>query len=108
MARFAIHTAVGRGVPTAFPFGTLAVNVIGCFAIGYLATALSATLPVREELRLALLVGVLGGFTTFSTFGWETLRLLQTGSWALALVNVVASSTLALLAVWAGHRLATG
>lgn len=105
LLRYLVHTGMGRAFPGAFPLGTLLVNGLGCFAIGFLVAYLTGT-TWREEYRVALLVGVLGGFTTFSTFAAETLGLLQEGAWPLALANVVASSAIALLAVWAGYRLA--
>lgn len=108
LARYLIHDGVGRVVGAPFPFGTLLVNVLGCFAIGYFATVFSDALPLREEYRYAVLVGVLGGFTTFSTFAAETLMLFQAGHWALASLNVVTSSGFALGAAWIGHRLAVG
>ncbi len=89
-----------------FPIGTLAVNIIGCLLIGFLASALAGPLLVRQEYRVALLVGLLGGFTTFSSFGWETLQLLGDGQLTLAAVNIFASNSLGLLAVWAGARAA--
>ncbi len=87
-----------------FPVGTLAVNIIGCLLIGFLASALAGPLMVRQEYRVGLLVGLLGGFTTFSSFGFETLELLGEGQWTLAAVNILASNSLGLLAVWAGSR----
>lgn len=108
LARYLVHDGVGRWLSVPFPIGTLLVNVLGCFAIGYLATVFSDAFPLREEYRFAILVGVLGGFTTFSTFAVETLMLLQAGAWALASLNVVLSSGLALAAAWVGHRLAVG
>jgi len=89
-----------------FPLGTLLVNLVGCLAIGSLATVLSGPLLVREEYRLAILVGLLGGFTTFSTFGYETLVLLEGREWAQALLNLLLSNGLGLLAVLVGARLA--
>src|SRR5688572_32906789 len=62
-----------------FAYGTLAVNLVGCFAIGLLSGWFADRWPVREEYRLALIVGVLGGFTTFSSFGWETAAMLREG-----------------------------
>jgi len=108
LARYGVHTTVGRIAPSSFPVGTLLVNVVGCFAIGYLATVFTGSFPLREEYRFAVLVGLLGGFTTFSTFGLETVSLLESGAWAQATANVVLSSGLAILAVWVGHRLAGG
>jgi CrcB protein len=89
-----------------FPLGTLVVNVLGCLAIGSLATILSGPLLVREEYRLAILVGLLGGFTTFSTFGYETTLLLGDREWAQALLNLLLANGLGLLAVLVGTRLA--
>ncbi len=108
LARYGVHTAVGRVSNTSFPVGTLLINVLGCFAIGYLATFFAGSFPLREEYRFAVLVGLLGGFTTFSTFGLETAALLEAGAWTQATANVVLSSSLAILAVWLGHRLAGG
>lgn len=90
-----------------FPLGTLVVNVSGCFAIGVLATALTGPLMAREEVRLALLVGVLGGYTTFSSFGRETMALVHDGQWLFAGLNVLASNALGLAGVFAGDRMAT-
>lgn len=89
-----------------FPLGTLLVNVNGCLLIGLVSGALSGPLLVREEWRLAILVGFLGGFTTFSTYGYETFSLLQDGQWRDATVNVLASNGLGLAALWLGHRVA--
>lgn len=103
------YLAAGWGqrlVGGTFPFGTLLVNVGGCLLIGYLATLFAGPALVREEYRLALLVGFLGGFTTFSTFGLETHGLLTDGDWSLAVANLLASNALGLFAVWIGHRLA--
>jgi len=89
-----------------FPVGTLLVNVSGCLLIGFVGTYFSGPLLVREEVRLAVLVGFLGGFTTFSTFGWETFALLADREWWGAACNVLLSNALGLLALWAGIRLA--
>jgi len=89
-----------------FPLGTLVVNVAGCLVIGWLGTLLTGPVLVREEVRMALLVGVLGGFTTFSTFGFETGSLLSDGEWAQALLNVALSNGLGLAALFLGFRLA--
>jgi fluoride exporter len=89
-----------------FPIGTLTVNIIGCAAIGFLAPLLTGPVLVRDEYRLALLVGLLGGFTTFSTYGWETLNLANDGQRWLALLNVLASNAVGLAAAWAAARLA--
>lgn len=89
-----------------FPIGTLTVNVLGCFGIGFLTAAFSGRWLLREEYRVALVIGVFGGFTTFSAFGLETFAFLNDGQYARAGVNVGLSVALGLLAVWAGYRLA--
>ncbi|HJM89937.1 MAG TPA: fluoride efflux transporter CrcB [Dehalococcoidia bacterium] len=90
----------------AFPVGTLAVNVSGAFIAGLLATLLLERSAVSAEVRTAILVGVLGGYTTFSTFSVETLTLTNDGQWGLATLNVAASVAAALFAVWAGQSVA--
>jgi fluoride exporter len=95
----------------AFPWGTLTVNVLGCASIGLLGAlfATSHTLdatPPREEHRLLLVVGLLGGFTTFSAFGLDTLHLLRDGRLAAALVNVLITNLACIAAVWAMYLLA--
>jgi len=89
-----------------FPVGTLLVNVAGCFLVGALTGLFSGPALVSEPVRLMLLVGFLGGFTTFSTFGFETMQLFMDGQKWLAITNVVASNGLGLAAVWLGYRLA--
>ena len=84
-----------------FPWGTLAVNVLGCFAIGWLATAAERSV-LAPELRIALLVGLLGGFTTFSTFGLETWRLLEDAELGRALANGLGSVVACVIAVVLG------
>jgi len=104
--RVLLSGVVQRASDELFPLGTLAVNVIGCLAIGFLAEVFSGPTFVRDEWRFFLLIGLLGGFTTFSTFGYETVSLLDGGQWARAGVNLLLSNGLGLLAVWAGFRLA--
>jgi CrcB protein len=106
MLRYALSGWVQDRAGDAFPWGTLAVNVVGCFAIGVLATALEERSVLAPELRIALLVGLLGGFTTFSTFGLETWRLLIGGELGPALANALLSVLLCLLAVALGGILA--
>jgi CrcB protein len=89
-----------------FPLGTVLVNVTGCLAIGFFAAVFAGPLLVREEYRLAILVGLLGGFTTFSTFSYETLALIEDREWAPAALNVVLSNGLGLLAALVGSRVA--
>ncbi|HEU4365132.1 MAG TPA: fluoride efflux transporter CrcB [Candidatus Krumholzibacteria bacterium] len=86
-----------------FPYGTLVVNIAGCLLIGALSYLADARGLLQAEVRLFLFVGVLGGFTTFSTFGLETLNLLRDGELLVAILNVSANVVLCLAAVWAGR-----
>jgi CrcB protein len=99
------RAARAHGWIALFPFGTLAVNLVGCFAIGALATLFQERLMVAPELRSFLLLGVLGGFTTFSAFGFETVALARDGNFALVAANVSASVVLGLVGVWLGVAL---
>jgi CrcB protein len=92
-----------------FPIGTLVVNVTGCFVIGAFAalTAPGGFLPAPLLVRQVVMIGVLGGYTTFSAFGLQTLDLIHAGAGLRAALNAALSLTLCLAAVWLGHRLAT-
>lgn len=89
-----------------FPYANLIINVSGSFLIGVLAELFETRLLVSPAIRVALLTGVLGGYTTFSSFAFETLSLLRDGQFGLAALNVSASVALGLGAVWLGMRLA--
>ena len=89
-----------------FPWANLLVNVSGSFAIGVLAQLFDARLLVSPTARAALLTGVLGGYTTFSSFAYETFALLRNGEHVLALLNAGGNLVLGLVAVWAGIRMA--
>ena len=104
--RYALGGWVQRLGQGTFPVGTLAVNVSGCLLIGFLTALLSGPVLIRDEYRLALLIGVLGGYTTFSTFGWETFSLVNEGQIGQAVVNAAASVGAGVAAVWIGYRLA--
>lgn len=103
VARFASAAAISRFSGGAFPWGTLTVNVAGCLLIGLLAGGLEARQLMATQARLLLIVGLLGGFTTFSAFGLETLELLREARWGAAGSYVAASLLLGVFAVWAGH-----
>ncbi len=102
VARFWVSGAAYGWLGRGFPFGTLAVNLAGSLAMGFLAVVLSERLAWPPEARAAVLVGFLGAFTTFSTFSLETLELLESGAWPRAVVNVVVSVGGCLVAAWAG------
>ena len=89
-----------------FPYGTLVVNVLGCLIIGFLSELAEAHGMFTPETRALVLIGMLGGFTTFSTFGNESMNLLRDGESALALINIGASILFGLAAVWLGRTAA--
>lgn len=88
-----------------FPFGTLAVNVIGCFIIGFLAQLAETRGVFTSESRLFVFVGILGGFTTFSSFGNETLNLARDSQMMNAFANIGANLLVGLFAVWLGRTI---
>lgn len=89
-----------------FPYGTLAVNLIGCFVIGFLSQLAETRGAFTSESRAFVFIGILGGFTTFSSFGNDTLNLLRDGETLNALANVGANVILGLLLVWLGRTIA--
>jgi fluoride exporter len=109
MGRYWCSGLVARSFGQVFPWGTIAVNVIGSLVIGFLATSLSGDgrFLVAPDARAFLMIGVCGGYTTFSSFSLETLSLLRDGEWSWAAANVVMSVFLCLVAVWLGHVGAT-
>ena len=90
------------------PWGTILINVLGSFVIGYFGTLTLQTgrYPASDNMRLFVMVGLCGGFTTFSSFSLQTFDLMRSGAWAKALANVVVSVVLCVAAVGAGHMLA--
>lgn len=94
-----------RATAMSFPLGTLLVNATGCFLIGYLNAALLGRWSVPEPWRAAVFAGLLGGFTTFSAFGWDTAAHLHQGRWTTAAANVVLTNGLCLALVISGYRL---
>ncbi len=104
--RYFLSLRIQEAANGSFPIQTLAVNLTGCFAIGVLATLAEERDFLNREARLFLLVGLLGSYTTFSTFGWETISLLRSEQVLQAVEYVALSSIGGLLAVWAGLSLA--
>lgn len=103
--RYQVAGAVQRWNGSDWPLGTLAVNLLGSLLIGGLAHLVLSRGLLSAEARLFMMVGILGGFTTFSAFSLETLRLLQQGAWEYALANMALSLTGGLAAAWAGFAL---
>jgi CrcB protein len=106
LLRYLIAGWMQRGFGSSFPVGTFTVNVVGCVIIGFAATLFTGPVLLRDDYRFALLVGVLGGFTTFSSYSWETISLANDGQWAVALANVLFSNGCGLTAAWLGARTA--
>jgi len=107
--RMAISVGMAARFGETFPIGTLVVNVTGCFLIGLFAafTSPEGAYPVSNLMRQFVMIGIMGGYTTFSSFGLQTLYLLQRGDWLRAGLNSGLSLFLCLIAVWLGHLCAT-
>jgi len=109
VARYWCSGIIANLVGETFPWGTLIVNVMGSFLIGLIATVsgTDGRFIISAEARQFLMVGILGGFTTFSSFSLQTLTLARDGQWLLVGANVVGSVVSCWIMVWAGHMLAT-
>src|SRR6218665_55701 len=112
VARYSASLGVNRWVQTAsptatpFPWGTLFVNVVGSFLIGLIMVWVMKGGELRENYRLLLVTGIMGGFTTFSSFSWETWKLIEDGGLPLAAANIFMSVGICLIATLAGVMLA--
>lgn len=108
MARFFFSGLMARLIGETFPWGTLFVNVVGSLLIGFFATltAPDGRLFVDQTMRQFVMLGLMGGFTTFSSFSLQTLNLMNDGEWLYAGFNIGISVVLCLVAVWIGHILA--
>ena len=106
MLRFAVSGFVLRNFPfSGFPYGTLAVNIAGCMGIGLLSGLAESRQIISPETRLFLVIGLLGGFTTFSTFAYEGFEMLRDGELPKMIANVAAQVIVGCCAVWVGHAL---
>jgi CrcB protein len=102
LGRYVVGTAIMSRVGGRFPLGTVFINITGSFLIGFIMTMLTERLNPSPNWRLLLVVGFLGGYTTFSSFEWETLSLVRDGARWLGLLNVAGSVVLGYIAVWLG------
>lgn len=106
LARYLVGTAIMSRMGSRFPFGTAFINITGSFLIGFIMTILTERFQPHPYWRLVLVVGFLGGYTTFSSFEWETLGLVRDGSHFFAVLYVVGSVLLGYIAVWLGAAIA--
>ena len=108
LARYGLSGLVHRQMPgTTFPFGTLTVNILGCLVIGILAGLAESRQLFGPEFRMFALIGILGGFTTFSTFGYETIAMIRDKEYLWAAANVGTHVVLGLAMVWLGYAITT-
>ena len=105
LARYGLQGLVQVRVGSTFPWGTLFINLTGCFFLGLIGQMMLNRMMVSSELRVAIAVGFFGGYTTFSSFGWEAAKMLESGEWLRSMTYVAASVVLGLLLSVAGIRL---
>ncbi|HKW57333.1 MAG TPA: fluoride efflux transporter CrcB [Candidatus Acidoferrum sp.] len=106
LARYGLQGLVQIRVPSVFPYGTLLINLSGCFFLGLIGQFALNRMVISPDWRVAITVGFFGGYTTFSSFGWETAKMLEDGEWLRATAYVGASVIFGLLLSVAGIRLA--
>jgi CrcB protein len=105
IARYWLSGWTARRFGETFPVGTLVVNLLGCFLAGLLSYLMFERFLVSQTTRTVLLIGLLGGFTTFSSFGLQSFNMLRDGEVGLALLNIVLSNAVGLFMVWLGYSL---
>jgi len=105
LLRYWLSGYVARQYGETFPWGTMAVNLIGCLVTGVVFYVTEERFLVNPTVRTVILIGLLGGFTTFSSYGLQTFTLLRDGEYGLASLNVIASNILGLFMVWLGYVL---
>ena len=105
VGRYSLSGMVANWIGATFPWGTLIVNVTGCFVIGVFNTLTGpdGVFLVPGNLRVFVMVGMCGGYTTFSSFSLETLNLVRNGEWFASGAYILASTVLCLIGVWLGH-----
>jgi CrcB protein len=106
LARYGLQGVVQVRTVGTFPYGTLLINLTGCFLLGLIGQFTLNRMVISPDWRVAITIGFFGGYTTFSTFGWETAKMLEDGEWLPATTYVAASVVAGLLLSVAGIRLA--
>ena len=106
LARYALQGIVQIRMASTFPYGTLVINLTGCFLLGLIGQLTLNRVLVPPEWRMAIAVGFFGGYTTFSSFGWETAKMFEAGEWLRGSTYILASVVFGLLLSVAGIRLA--
>ena len=102
LARYGLQGIIQYRTGPAFPTGTLAVNLSGCLLLGFLGQLTLNRMVVSPEMRVAMTIGFFGGYTTFSSFGWETIKMFEDGEWVWGGVYVLASVVIGLIFTWLG------
>ncbi len=102
LSRYALGGVVQRVTGASFPYGTLVINIIGCLVIGYIMQLALNTNIISANLRVIITIGFLGAFTTFSTFSYETVKLLEDGAFIFAILNIASNVGICLLATFFG------
>src|SRR4051812_16061749 len=106
LARYGLSDVIGKRFGLSFPVGTVVVNIVGCFLAGFLFHVLQERQVLNDVAQAALMIGFLGGFTTFSALALQSFVLLRGGSTALALLNLLLSNVVGILMVWVGYTAA--
>jgi len=106
LARYGLQGLVQTRMGTTFPYGTLLINLSGCLLLGFIGQLTLNRILISSDMRISIAVGLFGGYTTFSSFGWETAKMLEDGEWLRATTYVGASVIAGLLLSVAGIRLA--
>jgi CrcB protein len=104
LARYGLDGWIQNRTGPGFPWGILTINVLGCFVLGLIGQYGLNHLSMPPDLRIGLTTGLMGGFTTFSTFGWDTVRMMESGEWSRAFIYIGASVVGGLVAMVFGLR----
>jgi CrcB protein len=106
--RYLAAIAAARWFGADFPYGTLIVNLVGAFLVGLVQQLGTEALLIPDDTRLFLTTGMMGGLTTYSTFSYETVRLMETGAWPQAWINIVVTTTICLILCFLGIAVGRG